>query len=205
MNYMEVEIKLYVPDLQATEAHLWQVGAVLVSPRTFESNVRYENAASTLTQQGIVLRLRQDQRVRLTYKEPVEQIDAEIPSRFEAEVEVSDLEAMALILTKLGYHPHMTYEKYRTTYALDETEIVLDELPYGNFVEIEGAPDAIRGVIQKAGLQDARSYRSNYIHLFRNVCNALKLDFNDLTFENFKHIDVPQSAFEDDTTIRGVL
>jgi len=32
----------------------------------------------------------------------------------------------------------MMYEKYRTTFTIGSLEVVLDELPYGNFVEIEG-------------------------------------------------------------------
>ena len=38
--------------------------------RVFERNVRYENDDKSLTDNGIVVRLRQDHRVRLTYKEP---------------------------------------------------------------------------------------------------------------------------------------
>ncbi len=195
MTYLETEIKLYVPDLAAVEARLRDAGAVLHSPRVFENNMRYENADQTLTARGVVLRLREDAKIRLTYKEPVAQVDADIPSRFEVEVEVSDLAAMALILSRLGYHPHVTYEKYRTTYLLDATEVVLDELPYGNFVEIEGQPEAIRHVIQQIGLGEARQYRSNYIHLFENIRHALNLNIQHLTFENFKHISVPEAAF----------
>lgn len=196
-NYSETEIKLYVPDLKAVEQRLQSLGAHLAAPRVFERNVRYENAEKTLSQNGIVVRLRDDTRVRLTYKEPSQRLaHDEIEERFEAEVEVSDFETMALILSKLGYAPHMTYEKYRTTYELDNTEIVLDEMPYGNFVEIEGTPDAIRQVVEQLGLQQAKRFRTNYVRLLDNVRHHLKLDFTDLTFKNFEGIDVPENAFE---------
>jgi len=42
------------------------------------------------------------------------------------------------VFEALGYAVYMMYEKYRTTFRLDNLEVVLDELPYGNFVEIEG-------------------------------------------------------------------
>ena len=54
-----------------------------------------------LMAQGIVLRLRQDEAVKLTYKADAS-MERGIVSRFEAEVEVSDFETMALILAAAG-------------------------------------------------------------------------------------------------------
>ena len=65
----EVEVKLYTPDLALVRVALEKAGAVLTKPRVFERNLRYENAAGTLTAQGVVLRLRQDDKAKLTYKE----------------------------------------------------------------------------------------------------------------------------------------
>jgi adenylate cyclase, class 2 len=194
-NYSETEVKLYVPDLSAVAQRLESLRAELLSSRIFERNVRYENAEKTLTSSGIVVRLRQDNRVRLTYKElPQKQTDIDIPSRYEAEVEVSNFDAMEVILGKLGYFPHLIYEKYRTTYQWEDAEIVLDELPYGKFVEIEGDVETIRHLITKLELQAARRYDENYVKLF--VKQRMNLNFNDLTFQNFNGIDVPQTAFE---------
>jgi adenylate cyclase, class 2 len=196
-NYSETEVKLYVPDLSAVAQRLESLRAELLSSRIFERNVRYENAEKTLTSSGIVVRLRQDNRVRLTYKElPQKQTDIDIPSRYEAEVEVSNFDAMEVILGKLGYFPHLIYEKYRTTYQWEDAEIVLDELPYGKFVEIEGDVETIRHLITKLELQAARRYDENYVKLFENVKQRMNLNFNDLTFQNFNGIDVPQTAFE---------
>jgi adenylate cyclase class 2 len=192
--YTETETKLYCPDLSAIARKLLLAGAKLVTPRVFERNVRYENADESLTENGIVMRLRQDYRARLTYKGPA-QIAEGIMQRYEAEVEVSDFDAMHAILLGLGYHPHMIYEKYRTTYELDETEIVLDEMPYGNFVEIEGEAAAIERVIQTLGVSEAKRYGNSYAGLFEIVKHNLGLSFRDLTFEQFEGIDVPESAF----------
>ncbi len=193
-SYTETEIKLYVPDLKAVEKRLHEQGAALSAARVWESNVRYENAANTLAASGIVVRLRQDSRARLTYKDS-SRVENGITSRFEAEVEVSDFRTMQTILEKLGYHPHMTYEKYRTTYILKGAEVVLDELPYGNFVEIEGEVAAIEQVIQQLELVDARRFGGSYTTLFERVRRHLALSFSDLTFANFAGIEVPESAF----------
>ncbi len=193
----ETEIKLYVPDLGSVAARLSALGGKLAAPRVFEHNERYEDAEETLAAQGIVLRLRQDTRARLTYKEPHgDPGDDDIPSRYEAEVEVSDFGTMSAILGKLGYHPLMIYEKYRTTFHFEDTEVVLDELPYGNFVEIEGTAEAIRRVVDRLELQSAPRFRSNYVRLMDNVKRYLSLGFSDLTFKNFEGITVPVEAFE---------
>ena len=193
----ETEIKLYTPELAVIQHKLQSAGATLSIPRVFERNVRYENAAKDLTSRGIVVRLRQDNRALFTYKEPPETITTEeLSHRFEAEVEISDFATMEVILGKLGYAPHLVYEKYRTTYHLDSLEIVLDEMPYGNFTEIEGTPDAIFATIDSLDLGGYTRYKTNYIQLFENVRRHLRLNFTDLTFENFAGVDVPQRAFD---------
>jgi len=190
----ETELKLYVPHLEWVQVRLERLGAKLTAPRVYERNVRYENAEKTLTPAGIVLRLRQDARARLTYKEGGTAREG-IVSRTEIEVEVSDFDAMQTILGKLGYHPHLIYEKYRTTYELDGAEIVLDEMPYGNFVEIEGDAPLIETLVKRLGLEDATRCDGSYATLFERVKARLGLTFNDLTFENFKGVNVPESAF----------
>ncbi len=193
-SLQETEIKLHVPDLEGVEERLIALGAELAAPRVFERNVRHENEAGTLRQQGIVVRLREDTRTRLTYKDG-STVENNVISRYEAEVEVSDFDTMEIILYKLGFHPHMTYEKYRTTYELDDAEIVLDELPYGNFVEIESDAAGIEKMIVRLNLGDAPRYASSYVTLFDRVKAVLSLGFNDLTFKNFRGITVPESAF----------
>lgn len=195
-RYTETEVKLYVPDLGAIEKRLQAAGARIVAPRVFERNVRYDDADGALVASGQVLRLRQDTRVRLTYKGRGAALTSGAYTRFEAEVEVSDFDAMQTILAKLGYTPHMVYEKYRTTYALAGAEVVLDEMPFGNFVEIEGEADMIETVVSRLGLTGARRYPRSYTALFDNVRHNLGLAFTDLTFANFAGIDVPARAFD---------
>lgn len=188
-NLRETEVKLLVDDLSVIKQRLQALNAELVTDRVFERNTRYENEAKTLTQDGIVVRLRQDNRVRLTYKDGGTTTEGVI-ERFEAEVTVDDFSTMDVILDKLGYQAHMTYEKYRTTYALNDTEIVLDELPYGHFVEIEGAIKDISNMITLLHLDDVQKIPMSYTRLFALMRAQLDLTFDDLTFENFEGVEV---------------
>jgi len=190
----ETEVKLHVSDLKVVEKRLIELGAQLETARVFERNVRYDDADGTMTPNGVVLRLRQDHSVRLTYKEAGQVRDG-IVSRLELEVEVSDFAIMEAILSKLGYVPYMIYEKYRTTYTLMDTEVVLDEMPFGNFIEVEGTADAIERVLEHLGLGDNQRIPYSYARLFDFVRGHLKLTFNDLTFKNFAAVDVPAHAF----------
>jgi len=189
----EVEVKLHTPDLSIVTQSLEKMGATLSTPRVYERNVRYENAKSTLTEQGIVLRMRQDKEARLTYKSG-KSVENGITKRFEAEVTVSDFDTMDMILRLLKFEPFMTYEKYRTTYLLDDAEIVLDEMPYGNFTEIEADVNTIEAIISKLGLDDYPRLSDSYTRIFDYVKYYLDLDFDDLTFDNFDGVDVPAKA-----------
>ena len=185
----EIEVKLYTPDLALVREALEKAGATLKTPRVFERNLRYENAAGTLTDAGMVLRLRQDDKAKLTYKSGEGSVDG-IFRRFEAEVVVSDFETMDVILRRLGYVVALIYEKYRTTYMLGDAEIVLDELPYGNFTEIEADEATIERVVEMLGLGEYRRMRGSYTGIFAELKVKLGLEMRDLSFAAFAGVEV---------------
>ncbi len=191
----ETEMKLYIPDLQPLKERIEAAGAKLTAPRVFEKNIRFDDDRGALLATSTTLRLRYDSRARLTYKDG-EKIHEEYGStRFEAEVEVSDLETMQIILERLGFYPVFVYEKYRTTYELEGAEIMLDELPFGNFVEIEGDQDTIRRVLETVDFGKSKRYTNSYSVLFRIAKENMGWKFRDLTFDNFKGITVDSFAF----------
>jgi adenylate cyclase class 2 len=193
---VETELKLYVPFLNAVARRIEAAGGKISAPRVYERNVRYDNAAGEMEKAGTVLRLRQDTRARLTYKDGERLLGEYGSSRYEAEVEVSDFDNMDTILGKLGFHSVLIYEKYRTTYQLDGGEVTLDEMPYGNFIEIEADESVIGRVVDKLQLHSAKRMSASYTTLFKFVKKNLGLTFADLTFENFKGVEVPESAFD---------
>lgn len=111
-------------------------------------------------------------------------------SRQEIEVEVSDREEMCAILNGLGFETIFIYEKYRETFHLAGTEVALDELPYGYFVEIEGEAGDIEQAAAQLGLRPAQRVPGTYLSLFEAVQRRLGLPFRDLTFDNFCQMHV---------------
>lgn len=195
-NYYETEVKFYVPDLQEIAMRIKDAGGVLTSPRVLETNLRFDEEDGSFEANSVVLRLRQDKRTRLTFKEGNRVAQQFGSTRFEAEVEVSDFDTMQVILEKLGYHVYWKYEKFRTTYQLHHTEIVLDELPFGNFVEVEGEDSKIGEVIELLKLGSYQRYLISYSTLFSIATERMGLTFQDLTFANFEGITVPAEVFK---------
>jgi adenylate cyclase class 2 len=193
-NNVEVEVKLRVSDLASVEQRLIQLGAKLSASRVYERNIRYDDENRTLMNEQRVLRLRQDTRARLTYKADRSNTNG-ISARTELEVEVSDFDTTDLILKSLGFNPAWVYEKYRTTYDLMECEVVLDEMPYGQFVEVEGTQETIEQVLTALELSTVQRLSESYSALFFRIKRQIGLSFQDLTFDNFRNIVVPDELF----------
>jgi len=161
-----------------------QGGYKLIQPRTFETNLRFDTSNGDLRRAGRVLRLRKDDLARLTYKDNSKQIKGALTRR-EIEFVVDDFDSAKGFIEALGYEVVFIYEKYRTTYEYKGTHIMLDELPYGNFVEIEGELEMLRPIAEELGLDWDKAIPVSYHVLFQRVCKSRLLRFRDLTFENF--------------------
>lgn len=186
----EIEAKFYVRDLKKIETCLQDLEARLIQPRVLETNLRFDLPGGGLRSEGRVLRLRQDTEARLTYK-GAGKSEKGIVNRTEIEFVVDDFEKAKLFLEVLGYQKLLQYDKYRTTYEFEDCHIMLDELPYGNFVEIEGEnTTAIHSAANKLGLNMQTAISESYSSLFEKVRRTLGLTFTDLTFANFAGIQV---------------
>jgi adenylate cyclase class 2 len=193
---VEVEVKFLVDDLDALRRRLAAAGAVLGAPRVYERNVRFDTADERLLARQALLRLRQDTRVRLTYKAlSAQDAASEAKIREEIELTVEEFDRMALIFDRLGFHAVQAYEKYRTTFHLGDVEVVLDEMPFGHFVELEGASDAsLKAAAAVLGLDWSQRLLTNYLELMERARRAFDLPFNDLTFANFERRPVDMGA-----------
>jgi adenylate cyclase class 2 len=190
MKDQEIEIKLYLSDMPAFHRRVEQQGAELIEARLHEINLRYDTPDGELTRTAQVLRLRQDKVAHLTYKGKGD-TSSEVYIRREIEFTVGDFEAARAFLEALGFVVSLMYEKYRTSYKLDGVLITLDEMPFGNFSELEG-PDAesIHRVADKLGVNWEARIAESYTSLFARLKETLGLSFRDLAFENFKGISI---------------
>jgi adenylate cyclase class 2 len=131
----------------------------------FEENTLYAGGNLDVSRQ--VLRLRRvGSKAVLTYKERYASESA-IKQHREDETRVEDVEALTSILDALGYKPSVVYEKRRATWQWKGAEIVIDDLPFGLFAEIEGEENIINEVEQSLGLSEAEAEMATYPDLAR--------------------------------------
>lgn len=186
---LEVEVKFLVRDLTAVRRRLLERGAIVTKERVFERNLRFDTPDRSLQTQDKLLRLRQDTAVTVTFKGMTDaQAGSEARVREELEFEAGDFDTVALLFRRLGFEPVQTYEKYRETFALDDVEVVLDEMPYGGFVELEGAEADLKTAAADLGLNWQRRILANYLALMADLKVHHDLPFDDLTFANFENL-----------------
>ena len=182
---MEIEVKFYLRHLEDIRKRLIAHGARLITNRVLERNVRFDTPGRELASKQHVLRLRQDNRVTLTFKRPLGQVE----TREEFEVEIDDFESGRKILEALGYTVTTLYEKYRETYQIDPNQVMLDELPFGCFVEIEGPLiESIRQLSDQLGLPWEQRVQASYLELFDRIRRPLNLELEEVTFEIFNEL-----------------
>jgi adenylate cyclase class 2 len=141
---------------------LGELGATFAK-ECFEEN--YLHRGGLLDSRRAVLRLRKvGDRTLLTYKERIGN-DLDVKHKMEFETEVSDVDAMEKIIEMLGYKLSVVYEKRRRTWHLGKVEVVLDELPFGLYMEIEGTLKNIAKAEKLLGIQKLESEIRGYPRL----------------------------------------
>jgi adenylate cyclase class 2 len=184
-DQVEIEVKFLVEDRARLCARLLKIGAASEG-EVFEINYRYDDAGGRLLAAQSLLRLRQDRRARLTFKQPRPDHPLEFKVYDEYEVIVSDFGRMHQILRAIGLRRDQIYEKRREVFHWQKAQICVDRLPFGDFAEIEGEPEDIRAAARELGLPWERRILANYLRMFEVLRQELDLDFHDLTFKNMK-------------------
>ncbi len=189
----ELEVKFYLSRQEEMKQKLAITGK-LEAPRVHEVNLRLDTPRRDLAGNGSILRLRKDRSARVTYKGSG-RIEGGATLRQELEVTVSDFDTAQHLLEALGFQVVLMYEKYRTTYRVGEVEVDLDELPMGDFIELEGPnAESIQRTAGQLGLDWERRILDSYTVLFEHARQNLGLAFRDLSFADFHEVRVTAEA-----------
>jgi len=130
-----------------------------------EENTIYRGGR--LDKPGSALRLRRvNGTAKLTFKQRMPSKSA-IKHQQEEEVAVADADAMAAILAALNFRPGLIYEKRRTRWKVGAATIVIDELPFGLFMEIEAPVREIKRVEKILGAEEIPAEMETYPSLTR--------------------------------------
>ena len=190
MHNRETEVKFFVRNLKAIESRLQELKAQLIQPRVHEINYRFDFPNNELRSKKKVLRLRKDEQAKMTFKGPSQEVQG-VMSREEIEFVVEDFDKAKQLLVSLGFVPVVFYEKFRTTYELHKTHIMLDELPYGEFVEIESDDiTAIKNVSDLLKLNWNMMVKAGYHALFDRAAGKYNLEKWNLSFEALNGVKI---------------
>jgi predicted adenylyl cyclase CyaB len=168
VSTLEIEVKLEVSDVAGVPARMAELGARLLHPREFEDNELYDFPDRSLMGRGSMLRVRRVARqTLLTYKDrPRTEAGMKIREEVETHLEASQAAPLAETFRRMGMVVIFRYQKYRTTWSMDEILVTLDETPIGAYFELEGGRDGIDTLATRLGYSAADylplSYRDLY-------------------------------------------
>jgi adenylate cyclase class 2 len=159
---IEKKYRLTAAQKQFVLDSLKEIGAEFEG-EDFEENILFRGG--DLVAKQAVLRLRKiGERTILTYKQKI-QNDFAAKYQIEYETEVSDFDEIVNIFESLGFRRSLVYEKRRRTWKFRQVEIVLDVLPFGDFMEIEGSITAIAEAEMLIGAEDFEVEHQTYPNL----------------------------------------
>jgi predicted adenylyl cyclase CyaB len=179
----EIEIKIKLDDAEALKKKILELGG----KKTYESlnqDTYFDNDAH-FYESGNVLRLRKEQKGTLfTFKGSLEN-DKSLLKREEIQTYVTDEQAIALILQRLGYWEKYKKEKKVEYYELDGFNLEFHVLPFlGNFLEIEAPEENLKNILGKLGLDLGQGIPKGYNSLFSDYKKSYNLpDDTQLTFD----------------------
>src|ERR1041385_2927725 len=165
---IEKKYRLTKKQRRALEQRMRKLGCE-PKPIEFEENTIY--GGGRLNFGGCALRLRRingNERAYLTFKRRIPNKSA-IKHQEEHEITIADPDGMNWILNSLDFHPALIYEKRRTRWQVGAAKVVIDELPFGLFMEIEASVKEIKRVEKILGAEDLPAVMETYPSLTRQL------------------------------------
>lgn len=180
---LEIEAKFPLENAADFLLVIERMGLLCIQKGFHELNLRFDTKDRRLSDAHQVLRLRKDDdSIILTYKGS-KQGQKKIAIREEIETGVSDFDQMTLILQSLGYEVIFVYEKIRSIYRLDDTLLMIDHTPIGDYLEIEGSNEkAIRAAAEKLGVDWKTRTSKSYQKLFLEWADFVHFEGRDMLF-----------------------
>ncbi len=161
---IEKEIKIKVDNLESIQAKLKEKGAKFQG-KVFQRTIRFDTEQLDLESNKIFIRIRSGFNNVVTLKKKFN-TNKNVFERIEFETEVKDIEIMRQIFHHLGYTKEFIMEKYRSNWNFRETVVSFDEMPFGQFVEIEGEENSIFETANELGLDTNNKITVTYWDLF---------------------------------------
>ncbi|MCX6707691.1 MAG: class IV adenylate cyclase [Candidatus Woesearchaeota archaeon] len=174
VNGREIEVKIKIDSIEDIKKKLRKLGGK-ESERIFEDAEYFDFEDDRIKKKDSVIRLRNGV---LAFKGPAR--TSNMMDREEIEIKV-DEKKMKEIFLKIGLKPRKVIQKYRTTFMFDngKGEVVVDETPIGDYIEIEGTEEFIFSMTKKLGCTPKDHIVKTYGYLAREFYGAKGIKTDD--------------------------
>ena len=180
---IEIELKFKIGNPILNRERLKKLSAKFIG-KAFERTIRFDTKNKELEKEGKFLRVRTGFKNTITFKKKIEKSDKRFREREEIEFEISDPKKMQVILENIGFTRKLIMEKYREKWQWGSAEIVIDRLPFGYFIEIEGSGKAILKTINSMELDFQDKITDTYWGLWEVIVKNIILKTRILFFNN---------------------
>lgn len=180
-NNKEVEVKFKIQNKEEIRKKLINIGGE-TKGEFFQRGIPLDTPNGDLHRKGIFLRVRSGGVNTLTVKKKFKEDNSRYKERDEFEVEVSSIEKTIIILENLGFKKLRVIEKYREEFKFPNVTVVLDRLPFGNYMEIEGTEEEIEKMIVLLGFTNSQRITQTYWALNQKYWKEKGLDAEDIVF-----------------------
>ncbi len=179
----EIEIKFKIKTPNSIRRILKNQGAKFIG-KAFEKTLRFDTPNDDLAKDKKFLRIKTGFKNVITFKKKI--ASKKFKEREEIEFEIADPKKMRFILENLGFTKVRIMEKFREKWHLNNAEVVIDKLPMGNFIEIEGEEKSIRKVVNILGLNFEDRITATYWDLWKEYTERKGIKNENITFTAIK-------------------
>ena len=158
----EIEIKFKIKKIDDVRKKLLDLGGIFKKPY---KQTTYGFFSDNSIEKGIFPRIRDEHgKIVLTVKVR-SQKKTNYFERKEYSVKISNVEEGVDIMKSLGYNQIRVFKKVREEWGFKDVEVVLDELYFGVYIEIEGQKEKIEEMVKKLGFENKERITKAYLGL----------------------------------------
>lgn len=138
---------------------------------------RFDTQDQLYEKNGKYFRIKEGLHNSFELKEKID-VDVKIRTRLDTEFEIEDVEKMEYLLNVLGLKYVRILEKYTQHWKYKNVNIVLDEVNFGFFIDIEGNDSDIEEFCDIMNLEKNNKILVTYWELFERISNERDILFN---------------------------
>lgn len=168
MAKTEKQVKYKINNFDYISKRLIEIEAIFIGG-FMEKTIRYDNDDLKCSNNGIFIRTKSGMKNVLTLKEiPTDSSNTSF-ERITTEVEVDNINKIGYILEKIGLTKKFIMEKYRLFFKYDNVDILIDELPFGIYLEIKGEDNEINRVTKMLNIDEADLIKMTYWDIYDKI------------------------------------